>query len=164
MDKKEEKNEIKFETEKQAYIPNSDMGQNAETFRYGKYITHSVYGTTAQTATNYGIIFIARHPIEVMRITESHAVAGSDAGAVTLDVLKAGSGVVIASGITLLSSTFNLKSTANTPVVKDGMDLSNDRVLIEGDRIGLVVSGTLTALSDVNITIYYKEINQGYIR
>ncbi len=140
------------------------MGQNAETFRYGKYITHSVYGTTSQTATNYGIMFIARHPIEVMRITESHAVAGSDAGAVTLDVLKAGSGVAIASGITLLSSTFNLKSTANTPVVKDGMDLSSDRVLIEGDRIGLVVAGTLTSLSDVHITIYYKEINTGYIK
>jgi hypothetical protein len=160
----DEKNEIKFEEYKPAYNLNSDMGQNAETFRYGKYITHSVYGTTAQTATNYGIIFIARHPIEVMRITESHAVAGSDAGAVTLDVLKAGSGVAIASGITLLSSTFNLKSTANTPVVKEGMDLSSDRVLIEGDRIGLVVAGTLTALSDVHITIYYKEINTGYIK
>ena len=98
------------------------------------------------------------------RITETHAVAGSDAGAVTLDVKKAGSGVAIASGITLLSSTFNLKSTANTPIVKEGVNLSSDRILIEGDRIGLVTSGTLTALSDVHITIYYKEINQGYIR
>ncbi|HOR29942.1 MAG TPA: hypothetical protein PLW71_00970 [Candidatus Syntrophosphaera thermopropionivorans] len=160
----EKETEIKFELYKPAYNPNSEMGQSAETFRYGKYITHSVYGTTAQTATNYGIMFIARHPIEVMRITETHAVAGSDAGAVTLDVKKAGSGVAIASGTTLLSSTFNLKSTANTPVIKEGIDLSNSRVLIEGDRIGLVATGTLTALSDVHITIYYKEINQGYIR
>jgi hypothetical protein len=160
----EKETEIKFEENKPAYIPNSEIGEGLETFKYGKYITHSVYGTTAQTATNYGIIFTARHPIEVMRITETHAVAGSDAGAVTLDVKKAGSGVAIASGITLLSSTFNLKSTANTPVTKEGINLSNDRILIEGDRIGLVVSGTLTALSDVHITIYYKEINQGYIR
>ena len=160
----EEKNEIKFEEYKPAYNLNSEMGQNAETFRYGKYITHSVYGATAQTATNYGIIFVARHPIEIMRITETHAVAGSGAGAVTLDVLKAGSGVAIASGTTLLSSTFNLKSTANTPVIKEGVDLSSSRVLIEGDRIGLVATGTLTALSDVHLTIYYKEINQGYIR
>ena len=160
----DEKNEIKFEENKPAYNLNSDMGQNAETFRYGKYITHSVYGTTAQTATNYGIIFIARHPIEVMRITESHAVAGSDAGAVTLDVKKAGSGVAIASGITLLTSTFNLKSTANTPVIKEGVNLSINRRLKEDDRIGLVASGTLTGLTDVQITIYYSEINQGYIR
>ncbi len=159
-----EEKELQFELYKPAYNPNSDIGQNADTFKYGKYITHSIYGTTAQTATNYGIMFIARHPIEIIRITETHAVAGSDAGAVTLDVLKAGSGVAIASGITLLSSTFNLKSTANTPVTKEGVNLSNDRILIEGDRIGLVVSGTLTALSDVHITIYYKEINQGYIR
>ena len=160
----EEKNEIKFEEYKPAYNANSEIGEGLETFRYGKYITYSVYGTTAQTATNYGIMFIARHPIEVMRITETHAVAGSDAGAVTLDVKKADSGVAIASGITLLSSTFNLKSTANTPVTKEGVNLSNDRILIEGDRIGLVVSGTLTALSDVHITIYYKEINTGYIK
>jgi len=160
----EKETEIKFEEYKPAYNLNSEIGEGLETFKYGKYITHSVYGTTAQTATNYGIIFTARHPIEVMRITETHAVAGSDAGAVTLDVKKAGSGVAIASGITLLSSTFNLKSTANTPVTKEGINLSNDRILIEGDRIGLVVSGTLTALSDVHITIYYKEINQGYIR
>ena len=135
-----------------------------ETVKYGKYITHSLFGTTAQTATNYGIIFVARHPIEIMRITETHSTAGSDAGTVTLDVKKAGSGVAIASGTTLLTSTFNLKSTANTPVYKEGNNLSINRKLKEGDRIGLITSGTLTSLTDVQITIYYSETNQGYIR
>jgi len=135
-----------------------------ETVKYGKYITHSLFGTTAQTATNYGIIFVARHPIEIMRITETHSTAGSDAGTVTLDVKKAGSGVAIASGTTLLTSTFNLKSTANTPVYKEGKNLSINRKLKEGDRIGLITSGTLTSLTDVQITIYYSETNQGYIR
>jgi len=135
-----------------------------ETVKYGKYITHSLFGTTAQTATNYGIIFVARHPIEIMRITETHSTAGSDAGTVTLDVKKAGSGVAIASGVTLLTSTFNLKSTANTPVYKEGKNLSINRKLKEGDRIGLITSGTLTSLTDVQITIYYSETNQGYIR
>jgi len=129
--------------------------------RYGKYITHSLFGTTAQTAANYGIIFTARHPIEIMRITETHSTAGSDAGAVTLDVKKALSGVAIASGTTLLGSTFNLKSTANTPVSKEGFNLASNRTLKEGDRIGLVTSGTLTTLTDVQVTIYYKETNQG---
>ena len=132
--------------------------------RYGKYIIHSIAGALAQTATNYGIIFITRHPIEILRITESHAVAGTNAGAVTLNVLKAGSGVAIASGVNLIASTFNLKSTADTPIVKEGVGLASDRILKENDRIGLVVSGTLTDLSDVFITIYYKELNQGYIR
>ena len=135
-----------------------------ETVKYGKYITHSLFGTTAQTATNYGIIFVARHPIEIMRITETHSTAGSDAGTVTLDVKKAGSGVAIASGTTLLTSTFNLKSTANTPVYKEGKNLSINRKLKEGDRIGLITSGTLTSLTDVQITIYYSETNQGHIR
>jgi hypothetical protein len=132
--------------------------------RYGKYIIHSIAGVLAQTAGNYGIIFIARHPIEIMRISEVHTAAGTDAGAVTLDVKKASSGTAIASGTTLLASTFSLKSTADTPIVKEGVGLASDRILKENDRIGLVVSGTLTDLSDVCITIYYKELNQGYIR
>jgi hypothetical protein len=156
--------EIKLEKQKNAYKSDSDIAQSIETFKYGKYITHSLFGTTAQTAANYGIIFTARNPIEILRITETHSTAGSDAGAVTLDIKKAGSGVAIASGVTLLTSTFNLKSTANTPVIKEGVNLSANRVLKEGDRIGLVSSGTLTALTDVQITIYYSEINQGYIR
>jgi hypothetical protein len=135
-----------------------------ETVRYGKFISHTLQGTAPQTAGNYGIIFIARHPIEIMRISEVHTAAGTDAGAVTLDVKKASSGTAIASGTTLLASTFSLKSTADTPIVKEGVGLASDRILKENDRIGLVVSGTLTDLSDVCITIYYKELNQGYIR
>ena len=153
------KNKIEFKKD-----VNTEHKNFLEVVRYGKYITHSVYGATAQTATNYGIIFVARHPIEIMRIIETHAVAGSNAGAVTLDVKKAGSGVAIASGISLLGSTFNLKSTANTPTIKEGLNLSSSRLLKENDRIELVVAGTLTALSDVNVIIYYKETNQGYIR
>lgn len=153
------KNKIEFKKD-----VNTEHKNFLEVVRYGKYITHSIYGATAQTSANYGIIFVARHPIEIMRITETHKVAGSNAGAVTLDVKKAGSGVAIASGISLLGSTFNLKSTANTPVTKEGFNLSVNRLLKENDRIELVVSGTLTDLSDVNVTIYYKETNQGYIR
>jgi len=135
-----------------------------ETVKYGKYIQHSIYGATAQTAANYGFIFTTRHPIEIMRITEVHSVAGNDAGSVTLDVKKVPSGTAIASGVTLLSSTFSLKSTANTPVIKEGVSLSINRQLKENDSIGLVSSGTLTTLSGVCVTIYYKELNSGYIR
>lgn len=158
-----EEKDIKFEEHESAYNNNSDVKQNAENFRYGKYISHSISGILAQTATNYGTIFIARRPIIIMAIIENHDVAGTNAGAVTLDVKKAGSGVVIASGSSLLSSTFNLKSTADTPVIKEGVELANNRTLKPYDRIGLVVSGTLTDLSDVNITIYYKDINQRQI-
>jgi hypothetical protein len=157
----EELNEkIEFEKKDKIEIKKNFL----EEVRYGKYITYSINGDTAQTATNYGIMFIARHPIEIMRVTETHRTAGTDVGAVTLDVKKASSGVAIASGTSLLSSTFSLKSTADTPVVKEGSNLSSSRTLKENDRIELVVSGTLTDLSDVNVTIYYKETNQGYIR
>ena len=54
--------------------------------------------------------------------------------------------------------------TKGAPVIKEGVNLSINRRLKEDDRIGLVASGTLTGLTDVQITIYYSEINQGYIR
>jgi hypothetical protein len=157
----EELNEkIEFEKKDKIEIKKNFL----EEVRYGKYVEHSISGTLAQTATNYGFIFTARHPIEIMRITEVHGTAGTDASAVTLDVKKVSSGTALSSGTTILSSTFNLKSTANTPVVKEGGSLSSNRKLIENESIGLVVSGSLTSLSDVCITIYYKELNQGYIR
>jgi hypothetical protein len=58
-----------------------------------------------------------------------------------------------ASGTTVLSSTFDLKSTANTPVRKTAASgltatLAN-RKLDTGDRLSLNYTGTLTALVGV---------------
>lgn len=157
---------MEYKTNKNEKILDYNYNKTNDVYnvKYGEYITHSIYGADAATAANYGIFFIARHPVEVMRVTETHAVAGTHADAVTLDVKKAGSGVAIASGTSILSSTFSLKSTANTPILKESVNLSSARVLEEGDRLGLVVSGTLTDLSDVCVTIYFKNINQGYIK
>ena len=159
MEKDLDKN-LEFESNERVII-NPNFLENV---KYGKYTVHSISGVLAQTATNYGYIFTARHPLEIMRITEVHAVAGTNAGAVTLDIKKVPSGTAIASGTTLLTSTFSLKSTANTPVVKEGYNLSTNRKLKDNDSIALVSSGTLTDLSDVCITIYYSELNQGYVR
>lgn len=134
------------------------------TVKDGIYITASIYGATAATAANYGVILIPRFPIEVLRITEVHETAGSDAGAVTLDVLNVDSGTAIASGNSMLVATFNLKSTANTPVYKQSVDLNGYRVLDETQRIALKTSGTLTDLAGVHITIYAKPYGRGQYR
>jgi len=134
--------------------------------RDGFHIPVSITGVLAQTATNYGVVFIARFPCEVSWVSESHAVAGSDGGAVTLNIESLKSGVATGAGDDILVTAFDLKSTADTPVRYSGRDLviSKARQLKEGDRLGLVVSGTLTALQDMNITIYLKPLGNGEYR
>lgn len=95
---------------------------------------------------------------EVVEVNEEHTVAGTDAGAVTADLKKLASATVGApsTGTSVLSSTFNLKSTANTPVKKttaSGLAAKSVRTLRSGDRLGLDFTGTLTALGGMAITV-----------
>ena len=130
----------------------------------GFYATWTVAGTSAATAGNYPIFFTARFPCEVLRVTERHETAGSDAGAVTLDVMKVPDATAIASGSSVLASTFNLKSTANTLVSKQGVNLSANRQLKENQSLALLTSGTLTALVGVHVTVYLKYLGRGSYR
>lgn len=119
-------------------------------------ITCVVPGSLAATAANYTTsCFIADRNYKVVSIVERHDVAGTDAGAVTADVRKAASGTDIGSGTTLLTGTFNLKAAADTNVtgtVVVGSSLST------GQSVGLVSSGTLTAVSGVTVTIRLRAI------
>ena len=158
----DEKNEIKFGIEKNIFSEDSQLLNklNLIDTKYGKYITHSIPTSNAASTLNYGVIFIARHPIEIIRISETHAVASASA---SLNIEKLEQGQALTLGTSLLTTAFDLTTTANIPVVKEGKDLIANRKLRENDRIGLVISGTLTGLSDLCITIYYKEILQDYI-
>ena len=40
-------------------------------------ITEGIQGVTAATATNYGLIFIAPFPVQVVSVSEIHTVAGN---------------------------------------------------------------------------------------
>ena len=133
----------------------------------GFYVTVSIPGTNAATATNYGPFFTARHPMEVLWVSEVHAVAGSDGSAVTLDIEKLTGTTAPGSGTSVLASTYDLKGTANTVVIKEGVDLSltgNNRQLNEQDRLALVDTGTLTAVASVQVTLYCKYLGRGTYR
>jgi len=157
-----EKDELQFGIEKNIFSEDSQLLNklNLIDTKYGKYITHSIPISNAASTLNYGVIFIARHPIEIIRISETHAVASASA---SLNIEKLEQGQALTLGTSLLTTAFDLTTTANIPVVKEGKDLIANRKLRENDRIGLVISGTLTGLSDLCITIYYKEILQDYI-
>lgn len=133
----------------------------------GQMLTHVLFGDEAQDAGNYNHFFISRHPIEIMRVSEVHSVAGTDGGAVTLDVERLTGTTASGGGTSILASTFDLKGTANTVVTKEGRNLSTTsqgRILRENERLGLVLTGTPTGLEDVVVCIYYKYAARGDYR
>lgn len=105
---------------------------------------------------------------EVVEVMERHITAGTDAGAVALDLVKCPSGSAIAAGTTVLASTFDLKSTADTPVRKS---LSSGlaatlalRTLKAGESLHADFQGTLTALVGVSITVILRQLRPGIRR
>lgn len=108
-------------------------------------------------------VFIADRGYIVESVRESHATAGTDAGAVTLDVVKATGTTAVASGTTVLGSTFDLKGAINTVVAKDranaGVVTTAAARLDAGDRLGINITGTTTASAGVCVTAVLTPIN-----
>lgn len=99
------------------------------------------------------VMLIADRSYEILSITEIHAVAGTDPGAVTLQITKDIDGVVPGAGESLLTSGFNLKGTANT--VQDGTLVSTyaTRMLTVGQRLSLSLTGTPDAVAGILIRV-----------
>ena len=108
------------------------------------------------TAGNYDHFELMHFPCEVIQAYEVHRVLGTDAGAVTLDIEKLTSGQALDAGVSVLSGTFNLKSTVNTPVRVKATATDVNRVLNPGDRLALKDAGTLTAVAGVLVTVLLK--------
>lgn len=132
------------------------------TNKIGLVVYRDFPSTSAQTSTNYGYIFTPPFPFEVLSIVEKHDVAGTVSP--VLDVLKVPNGTTPASGVSILSSTFDLTSTADTAVLKKGLDLNINRSFNPLDSIALKISGTLTTLEGVQVTIYIKVSSYGAFR
>lgn len=130
----------------------------------GFYITINLPGGQAGTTAYYGLFFTAYKPCEILLASEVHAIAGTDGGAVTLDIEKCTGTTAIGSGSSVLASTFDLKSTANTVVRKRGKNLSDERQLKPGDRLAIKDTGALTSLQGIQVTLYLKPLAKGDYR
>lgn len=126
-------------------------------------ITVSLPGTAPATAANYEVFFIALRPYYVMEISEVHRVAGTDAGAVTLDIERLSGTEALDAGDALCVSTFNLKSAINTVVTKKTTALQNTLLRV-GDRLALKDAGTPTDVAGLTITILLKPYGKGDYR
>ena len=102
--------------------------------------------------------FIAPFDLTIKQIQEVHSTAGSDAGAVTLQVERLqGTEAPGGNGDALLATAFNAKATANTVQAGTLTGTSALLSLSAGDRLGLNYTGTLTALAGVVVTVRYQK-------
>lgn len=106
--------------------------------------------------------FIADRAYRVKAISEVHSVAGNDAGAVNLQVVKDTGTAAPGAGTDLLTDNanagFNLKGTANT--VQNGTltGTAASLALAAGDRLAVDFAGTLTTLAGVVVTVMLEPI------
>ena len=128
----------------------------------GFYITVSIPGFQAATNTNYSVFWHVRNACEILWIEESHTRISSEAGAVTLNVERLNSGVALDSGDEIIQTAFNLKSTADTPINKEGRAELKNTILSPNQRLALKDGGSLTNLKGVCVTIYLRTLSKGH--
>jgi len=120
------------------------------------YVHHTLVGTEAATAANYGVFWIAPFDCVITEVQEVHQTAGSDGGAVTLDIEKLTGTQAPAAGVSALASTIDLKGTANTVVTATLTDTIANKNLVIGDRVALKDGGVLTSVDTVTVIIEIK--------
>lgn len=106
--------------------------------------------------------FIANRAYEVVAVREVHSAAGTDAGAVNLQVTKDTGTDAPGAGTDLLTNNtnagFNLKGTANTVQAGTLTETAANLKLAAGDRLSVDFAGTLTAVAGVVVTVSLKRI------
>lgn len=116
-------------------------------------------GAAAATAANYGVFFIAPFACEVVSVRENHTTAGSDAGAVTLDIEKLTGTQASGAGVAVLGATkINLKGAAETVQAPALTATAANKQLAVGDKLNLLDAGVLTAVAGVAVTVELKAI------
>lgn len=116
------------------------------------WIPHTVVGTAAATATNYGVFWIAPFACTLVEFREVHQTAGTDAGAVTLQLEKLTGTQALDAGATMLNATLSLKATINSVQTATLTNTFANRNLARGDRLAMLDAGTLTSCA--NVTVY----------
>lgn len=102
-------------------------------------------------------VFIADRAYRIREIKEAHTTAETTAATLTLDVKICTGTTAPASGDTILSSTFNMKGTANTIVSK--FPIATNYSIAKDDRLALDFSASATELAGVAITLILETLN-----
>lgn len=116
------------------------------------------FDVTATGLTADAAFFVANSPCEVVAIREVHSVAGSDSGAVTLNVTKETGTTAPGAGTTVMTGTLNMKGTANTVQTATLTATAANKKLAAGNRLSLNFTGTTTDLAGVVVTVTLRPI------
>jgi hypothetical protein len=137
------------------YHTGTDVSQvnYANLYQKKVYVYHTIVGTDAATATNYGVFYIVPFQCIVNVIKEVHMTLGTDGSAVTLTIEKLTGTQALDAGVSTLSSTIDLRGTINTVVTPTLTTTNADRNLAIGDRLSMKDAGTLTAVANVTIMV-----------
>ena len=117
------------------------------------WIRHTLTGTTAATAANYGPFFIVPVACVLTGFKEVHETIGSDGSAVTVTLEKLTGATAPDSGIAMLTAALSLKATANTVQTGTIVPSLVTRNLKAVDRLGLKDAGTLTSVAGVTVLV-----------
>lgn len=108
-------------------------------------------------------IFTADRPYQVVGVTEIHATAGNDAGAVNLQLTKDTGTNAPGAGTDLLTNNtnagFDLKGTANTLQTGALVATAASLIMAAGDRLSLDFAGTVTTLAGVQVTVSLRALD-----
>lgn len=124
----------------------------SDIFQRKIWVHHTVVGADAATAANYAVFFIAPFACVLNEFRVVFQTAGTDAGAVTLDLEKLTGTQALDAGVSMLASTINLKGAINTVNTATITTTGANRSIARGDRIALDDSGTLTSCANVSVT------------
>lgn len=118
----------------------------------------AIYSLEPNAALADQNFYIANQAMKVIAIYEIHRVAGNHASAVTSVIKKCGSGQTIAQGTALMSSTFNMKGTAQTQQTATLVTNPATLTLAAGDRLAIDYTGTLTTLAGVCVVVWMQPL------
>lgn len=139
----------------------------------GQILTEVLRDTQPQTAANYTVFFTFYHPMELVAAYAVWGTAATGGGSGALQLEKLTGTTAKGSGDTILATAWDLTATANTPVLKLGTDFDLTAATVAtdglartqfapGERIALKSSGTITAIKDLTVSLYFRGINKGH--
>lgn len=96
----------------------------------------------------------------VRAIAVRWSTAGSNVGTVTADITKDTSTDAPGAGSSVLAAALSVKTTANTTMFPSLNTTAGRLVLAQNDRLALKMTGTLTALAGLVVTVFFDSLAQ----
>jgi hypothetical protein len=134
---------------------NESLGSDAtiDGIKPSKYLVVDINGIAAASASQTCFISNDNYVVTDVKVVFSTA---SSSG--TLQVEKATGTQAVASGTNILTGTVSLAGTANTSLSGTLVTGLTIPVLAAGDRLNIILGGTLTSLANCAVNIYLKRL------